>query len=408
MSQFVRFYALQGLLFFVLAALAYTLVEGRVRGAAAVGTGLAILVLLAVGTHLTPVTVVGAAGIALWAALFRLVPACLERGRAGQRILGALALAGVAVLAVAWATGLLGAAWAEFRWAPDWIAEHRDSLGFYHRKLGEDYALLWPLTPVLVLLAVAWRPRPALFCITIFGVGVALHSLAGMKNLRYIAHLMPFLFAVWGMAAAAVWRAGAGLLARGAGDGLRAVDPRLARGLLVWPVVAVAVLFAAGGNPAFREALAYARGNILPERGIHWDVAAPAIQPYADAATVVASSRELQSMWHLGRTDVVPSASRMSELPDPREDFSIDPRTALPVVATPDGMAELMACTPDGILITPTEQPELTEELLSAVPAGTRIGAVEDLPPAGRLDVTRWTTATPGGDCAAVRTALGR
>jgi hypothetical protein len=72
----------------------------------------------------------------------------------------------------------------------------------------------------------------------------------------------------------------------------------------------------------------------------------------ADAA-IVLTTDELSAFYYLGRYDVLISKSRLSELPNHSE-FSLDPRTGRPVIATPESLALIMDCYPDGLIVADT------------------------------------------------------
>ena len=60
-------------------------------------------------------------------------------------------------------------------------------------------------------------------------------------------------------------------------------------------------------------------------------------------------------LYYLGRFDVTLSGSRLSELADDAE-FSRDDRTGRPVISRPESVELIMACYPDGLLLTNTNK----------------------------------------------------
>ena len=62
------------------------------------------------------------------------------------------------------------------------------------------------------------------------------------------------------------------------------------------------------------------------------------------------TTNELSALYYLGRYDVLVSKSRLSEIRDGGE-FSLDPRTGRPVIATPKSLALIMDCYPDGLIV---------------------------------------------------------
>ena len=403
LSQYVRFYTLHGLLFFAGAVAVFhaTDPDRRIGGRAALGLG--ALAAFGLATHFTPLTAVGLAPLGLWAGLVFVARPLLARRGGGIVLLGLVA-AGLVAAAALWALGPLREAWEMFRFAPDWAARWQNEVTYYHARLRDDYPSVWPLTLFAVPVAVAYRPRAGLF-VSIMALGIlALQSLGGMKALRYAYYGMPFLFAVWGIAAAAL-----------AGPALRGIDRMAATtaGTVLpaaWTRIAGRILLAAAAglvlvsNRVLDDVATLLRDGPPPEHGMDWTAAEAPLAPVLAEADVVATSKELQALYHYGRADVIASASRLSELPE-QAPFSTDPRTGLPVIGDAAAMARLMGCTADGLLLTPTVQTDTADAFLATPPAGTTLRRV-DLPGTTGLYAVTWATARPGGDCGIVEGAL--
>ncbi|MDJ1009590.1 MAG: hypothetical protein QNJ13_17390 [Paracoccaceae bacterium] len=406
-SQSVRFYALAGFLFVAGAIAVFVAVERPLSVAARV-------VLLAVAAaafwlaaEFTPVILVGLCGLSVWLGLFVIVPALWTRPR-GLWMIAGLAALGLAGLAGLWAGGVLAEIWRDFRFAPDWVAEHRNNERFYNDMLLDDYGLLWLLTPVAALVALARQPREALFCLTLFGIALAIHSFAGMKVPRYVYHLLPFLFAIWGMAAGAVAHQAVRLLRETGTDAAAAVHARLAVAPLGLALGAVAALFALQSAAALPEAAKRMLGQFRLADAADWALAAPDIRPLLDEVEVVATPREPYVLWHIGRVDVIADASRLSEVHGAVE-FDPDPRTGAPMIGSAEALAAVVGCSRSGIFVAPVEMRPVNAAILAGLESlpATRLSQVE-MPPRSGIEVIRWDTdrTVDTAACAPVRAAL--
>ncbi len=395
----IRFYVWQGVAFFLFAVFAYSaLVDAMGSGRRAVTAALAALALMA-ALYLQPLSSAGVLGVGLWWGIFMFLPWASRQAAGRWIILGAIGLV-LAGLAAAFALGIVGEAWKQIRFAPDWAASVKNSQGYYHRILLGQYGVLWPAFPLALVLAAARHPRPATFLGTVFVVSLAVLSVAGMKSLRYIYFVMPFLFGVYGIAFAAVaapaWKA----LVSACGKAGKALFGRpLARPLAVLGAL-VALLFLAIGNGAFLKSLRMARGIHQPTEHGDWLGAEPLLRRIVTDDMIVATPRELQAFYHIGRADVTVSVSRLSELGG-RGDFGIDPRTGLPTVGTAEGAAHLVACTRHGFFIVPSNVETWIRPIFPD--PGTYSGPavltrVPELAPFG-FDAVIWETRGLAPDC---------
>lgn len=405
MSQIARFYALHALVFWLGVMAVWRLVEGGDRTSVRVGLGLFAGVTLLLAKHLHELTVVGVLGIGLWLALV-LGPTAWRWTQAGGRsryalALGALGLGALALLLLA-QSGLVQKMWQELRYAPAWAASLQNQAHFYHIYLLGQFPLFWPATAFLAIAALAFRPRAAGLCATIFAVTFLVASLAGLKAPRYIYFTLPFLFALWGIGAQSIAaRLKTALVAQA--DAAAGLSHGLApRGLARNALLAGAILFTliASGGPA--QLLFHVGKGKAPEDAgrltAEWPGLEPALRPWLDDAEVVLTSNELAALWWLGRADYLVHASRLSEL-TPGALEGNDPRTGLPVIATPLTVREVIACHRSGLVILderergPAGVPDPVRAELTAsttpVPAGL-----------GQLALYRWRHEGPIAACA--------
>lgn len=359
-AQFARFYAPQCLALFVAAMLIHAAVLERTdqpRGIVLAGLALPPLLL---AIYFQPTTLIGMAGIGLWAAGALLLPwladANVPLARRLGLTLGALAL-GLALIAAVWLSGILDELWHRYRWTPLFNRGTQDQFWFYHAWFSLLYPSLWPLTGILGLVAIVHRPRPAAFALTVFAMAFLLNSIAAAKSLRYIVYAQPFLFSVWGIALAALWQALGEFLARlrqGLSD--RLADLGRPYRPVSWLLLAGAILFLLLGNPTWlRTTALLADITIPPEVPMaDWPRARPVLEPWLATADVVVTTEELASLYFLGRYDLRFSRSKLEELPDAEQkEFGIDPRTGRPVISTTASLSRVLACYPKGIILGP-------------------------------------------------------
>lgn len=355
LAQFIRFYSLHALLFFVGAVIVYRLVSTRHDTPAMKGQlALVAAVCFGIGIHLQMTTLVGALGLVVWAFVAFALQA-LSRPRQHRHTVLVIALIAATVVVVGVIglyTGLLDKLWATFRAQALWA--QGSTFLLYHGVLLKAYPSFYSMLPVVVCIALASRPKPALFCIIIFTVSVVVHSLGGMRGERYIFYVMPFFFALCAMAldaSAAYLRqlsahVYASLLPSEVGD-------RYLRRLQC-SVIALSVLFLIATNSGFYKTfkvLYRGPGAIHPQHNVDWARARETLEPLLQESPVLVTTNGLSSLYYLGRLDIEYNASHLYET-ETGEEFAPDPRTGRPVISTAESLEKLMSCYKRGIVIS--------------------------------------------------------
>jgi 4-amino-4-deoxy-L-arabinose transferase-like glycosyltransferase len=408
-SQFARFYAVHGLLVFGGAIAVYAIVHRqtgwRLRLATALGAGLAFVLAL----QLQDTTLILLAGLGLWLGLVLVLPWLLHEERApawrwgaGLALLLAPALA-LLLLPILLETEAVAVMWHAMFDTPLWSARQAGRYWYYHGLFSLSHPLLWSLLGVIALLALAHRPRPALFCLVVFATAFLLHSIAARKHVRYVYYALPFLFVLAGIAAQAVLpRLWAWLVAR-------ALNATAALGLrprqwLAGLLAGLALAFALLAQPDLIRAAAGRAGIFLPpERPpTDWAAVQPALAPWVAQAGVVLTTNELAALYYLGRYDLLISKSRLSEIGDPDDDFARDYRTGRPVVSTPEAVARIIDCHATGVVVSeegrwrsPNQLDDPVADLI------VRRAAEIPLPARHRMRAYAWEQpgAAPPGSC---------
>ena len=356
MSQYARFYALHALTFWLGATGIYALATGQLVGTyrrLAVAIGAALFLVCAL--YLQIITAIGLAALGVWLAATVLLPGLARWCRSATQFWSLLA-------GLALAAGLAAAAFLHARIGhhlltgyletPLTVIQNKGQIWFYHRHLIERFPTLWPIFPFLALVALACRPAPSLFAACTFGVAFALLSFAGPKSLMYMFFIMPFLYVIWAIALAELWRPMQVAMGRAIDRVLRDVGPRL-RPLLGWGLMAGCVAFLLLANGSTARTIFRPLGIRLGEGfSAGWPAAVPQLQPWVRNADVVLTSYELHMLYYLGRVDIVVSKERLAEFAN--TEFARDPRTGLPVVSRPGSLELILACYPNGVLVTDT------------------------------------------------------
>lgn len=360
-AQFVRFYALQTLVFTATAMVVYYAVAGRHSLWGRATFGLVSLPLLAFGAYLQPTTLLGAVGLGAWAVPALLLP-WLQRSelpltRKLSLLGGGLVLSLLVVMALAW-TGLLGQLWERYREAPLFIEDRVDNFWYYHAWLNLLYPTLWPAVGILALVMIVVHPLLGSFATVTFAVSFLLNSFAAAKGLRYMVYAQPELFMIWGTGIATFWPKIVSWL-RGLTDelaGQMAGFGAWARRLAV-ALVAGAIMFLVLANPTWlRSATMIADIAIPPERPrADWPRAKDSLMPWITAADVVVSSEELGTLYYLGRYDIRFSPSKLGELDaNEQKEFGRDYRTGRPVISKSETLKQVIDCYRTGIVLGPS------------------------------------------------------
>jgi hypothetical protein len=419
-AQFSRFYAPQTLALFVGAVLVYEALKRPARFGRLAALLAVALPFLGLAIYLQPTTLLGLAGLGLWAAGAVLLPwlsdPTVRRARKWQALAGLALLATLALLGLR-ATGTLQDLWQTYRSVPVFNLRSRNDFWYYHAWYMLLYPTLWTLTGVVGVAAAARSPRPGWFLLVTFAVSFVLTSFGGPKGVRYLAYAQPFLFALWGVGLAALagplGRFVAGLREQLAA-GMTAVHgggrerlATLALGLALLSVVAV--------NPFLLRTVTLVAEIPLPTENptARWPAAEAALRPWLDRAEVVVTTEELGTLFFLGRYDIRFSPSKLGEQPrGSRHEFGRDFRTGRPIIGTNESMQLVLDCFASGLVLGPIVdwgKPHLINRELAGIIAA-RAQPVE-LPQGSHMFAYAWARERPARDgqgCAAARAAVRR
>jgi len=399
-----RFYAPHGTFFLLGAIGVYLMVEKwdwwERWTLATIGIGSVLMFGLALALQKT--TLIGIGGVGLWLIFVLGRPWLLAQDPDRRWLivlaamaLGLLALAGLALSDVG--SGLLEA----FRWTPEWAAASKNQFWFYHAFLTLYYPTFWSLTGIATIIALAYRPRPVGFCLAIFVPAFILHSIGGMKHMRYLYYVMPFLFVVWGVAIAQLLERFWPFFKEATDQSLDVLAPNLPKRPLRIGLIGAALVFTLFANGASIKTLAMVAGVTVPPmtKPPKWDVASEELEPWLDDAVLVTTS-EMETLYAFDRYDILISNSRMSELErngkglledDNIGEFSIDWRTGRPVVSEAASVELIMSCFDKGVIVSNVYRwrfgPQLDDEVADLI----ETNAIKiELPASSMMTAFRW------------------
>jgi hypothetical protein len=411
-----RFYAPHGMLFLLGALGVYFIVRNWDwwERTTLILTGIGSALMFGLAFSLQDTTLIGIAALGFWVCLVVGVPwlARLDPGRRWLALVGAFLL-GVAFLVLLVLTGIGAGLLDSFRWTPAWAASSKNQFWFYHALLTLYYPTLWSLTGLAAIIAMAYRPMLIGFCLAIFIPAFLLHSLGGMKHLRYLYYFMPFLFVIWGVAIAALVERFWPYLKEATDKTLDILAPNLPKRPLRNGLIGAALVFTFFANAASIKTIAMLAGVTIPPmtKEPEWDVASDALQPWLDDNAVLLTTSEMETLYAFDRYDILISNSRMTELKRNNGghltgeigEFSLDWRTGRPVVSEPSSVELVMSCFERGVIVSNVYrwrfEPQLGDDIADLIEAK----AIKvDLPPSSRITAYRWEKGATGrsADCA--------
>jgi 4-amino-4-deoxy-L-arabinose transferase-like glycosyltransferase len=414
LSQWVRFYSLHALFFWLGAYGVYHLVTRSFPARRRVGIAAASVIALVLAYSLQITTVGGVAGLVVFATLVAAprVVGMLRRHRRGVLIAGAVVVGVAGALVALW---LLGAvAWLRGRMGQldVWALEQAGNPRFYHWLFAETYGVLWTLFPLAVLVALTRRWKLALLFACVFGVALAGHSISAWKSERFVFYAMPAFFALWGMAAGEVLpRLWVHLLGTSRAV-LRTVSSSLA-GAVVAVALVLALAFAFASIPAYRYArqiLLYGDGWVRPDGHLgeryrghpDWAAAAVRLAPLTDSVQVVIGQPDMKVIYYLGDVDYVLYASYLvasvtdAGALDMKPEFTVWRKVGRPLVSEPESIEAIMRCHATGLIVAEEHVwgwrggvPRPTADFIEQ-----NAGSL-DLPEELKILAFRWETAEP-------------
>lgn len=368
LSQYIRFYALHGLLFFCISIGWFSIVTQykQLSVVKIASILLPTLIALAIATHLQITTLIGVAALLIWTALFfhkEIYCFIVERIRSRDKrfaiTLSIGSVLGLGLVIFKWE--FIEHLFSVYRYTALW-SQSGDFL-YYHRLFSEHFPTFWSLFPLAALVVMSRRNTVGLFALCVFCIAIALHSFAGMKAERFIFYVTPFFFILWSLTIVE--------LISFLGEFSKSLNKQLIGEKLTQKTniflgsiySAFIVGFLILNNPGFENSLktildkpVYSpNGNPLYWElyNTNWTAASDKkLKSLATQASVIVTTQGLHSLYFLGDYDFDINATRLSDLPSHmRTEFRVDPRTGRRIITSAESLQLVMECYPDGLVV---------------------------------------------------------
>jgi len=358
LAQFVRFYALHQLLFFIGTVAVYFLVMENVTPKKKVVCALVALCSFGLAHHFQVTTLIGALALGAWVFfvyVFRVLDA-ETRSKFNVGVLASLCLLGVSLFILLIMKGKLAGLIADFRYAAPWSSDNVNNYQFYHQLLRYQYPSFWTWFPVICLVSIYLKPKLATLFVTVFLGGILLFSLAGMKDERYIVYLYPFAVVITVIFCVAMLSKLKELLVEildripflHEQAGLKRVGTN--------SILAITILYVVVSNHAFPTSFHLLNGAQYRHEVGDWALSREAVAPLVKNADVVLTVNDVESLFYFGRFDFNFSRFNLGEASvkyDDNQDkeFVIDVRTGLPVVSEIRSLDKILGCYRSGVFL---------------------------------------------------------
>ena len=356
-SQLGRFYSLHALLFFVGAIGVYSAATAGSDRRKLLGWGLLVFVTLGLAFSLQITTVLGVAGLLLWLGIRQLLPLIRRTWRDEPLRLAVGAAVAIAAGLLLIGTGLLDGVWAAYNSSDDWAVIRATDLFYYHKRLVSQYATLWSLFPILLVVAFARNASVTGFSAVLLVTVLFLASGGAMKADRYIFFTLPFFLSIAGVAIgeAIPWfrRQITEILRRWR----RLAERPILLGALANAGLVLTLLFVLGSNRASVTTARFLTSQHVTEGGAYgqqpnWIAARSVLRSLADSSDVVIGSWPLATWYYLKRLDVSLLAPELTTGEGRLPEFAI-PEWYLPrpTISEPESLSRIVDCTGSGLVI---------------------------------------------------------
>lgn len=415
-TQFTRFYSLQALTVWLGAIAVYAALEPT--GKKRLPLLLAALAAFLIALHLQITTAIAMLALALWALIDLLSrrevrECCVQMWRkAWVKIVVVLLVLATAVVLVKLGGKLIG----EFRFTPRWAEPDRNNYLYYFLEFFFSMPLLWLFLPLAAVLAIARWPRPALFCLIMTAVPLVLQSAGGMKSSRYVFYAFPFWFALWGMAVAVLlptlWRTvleGVAGLQRATAWPISSGAAKLLAGVVMAIIVGGAII----AHPIYRDtAKSLRRDAVAALHDPSRLMASPPDMPWSEHSakldvalghpSILLVGDDFHAITYLGDFDLLVNTHRTQDIGSGGE-YVLDPRTGRRAISTPENIARIVECFPDGAFVV-SDSRWRTYIGVSDSAADTIERLMEPQEPAiPGFHIFKWHGSVPGNGCEEVR-----
>ena len=347
LSTQVRFYALQGLLFWIAAILVFYGTHHSICLHHRLRIALIIFPVLMLAAYLQPITLIGGVGFAVWIIIeHRTVIVDLFR-RFVLTHPAWSALIGLTLFTVLLLTkNSISDIWVMYRHAPGWLMEYKDNPLFYPYQLIKQYPIFWSFFPVAAMFAIKSNKRIVVFCSVMFITLLLLHSFAGSKYPRYFNYALPFFFIIWGIFLADVFQTFRDLVTQNMPKRL-GEHRKISGNVVAITLFAYAILSLSAATyyqrTKYLQTLEASKGK--------WISAEPLLKQLANQVDIVMVTDNNRAIYHIGRYDYAISPSVVRETETGKE-FGRDSRDGGHIIGTAQSIEKILDCTKSGIFVS--------------------------------------------------------
>jgi hypothetical protein len=357
LSQYIRFYSLHALAFWLAAIAVYALATISMRKSAKLVLCALVAMLVSFAIHLQITTIVGLVGLAIWLIAISVPAAWRRHGtqRKAIRIATVSVLGLILILCGVLLSGPLAFLLERFQTSSLWSADVHP--GYYFIVFRNQFGAFWGLFPVAVLIALMRKPGAAFFCLCVFATAFIVHSFAAMRAERYLLYAMPFFVTIWGIAISVVSCQLYKMIIKALSCREFAGFRLISREVLSASVVAVSFAFLVLMTPATEFTVRMVLNKPASElrywfyRITSWNSAKHRIKELVADSDVFLTSQAHHAIYYIGDFDVEISASGLSDFRSGRGGSDIDPRTGRRVVADGSALQEIVSCNDSGVVV---------------------------------------------------------
>lgn len=356
LAVFARFYTLHALVITVMGIALYEALDpesGRVRRVTLVALAFALTPL---AMHLQESTVVAAGALACGTAAVLMLDHWMWIRGFARRYPLQLAVGGILALAVALVVvnklGLID----QMQQVPLWNAWAVGRPHYYLMVLASEMPLLWALFPVAIVLAFTVQARLTLFAVVVLVSGLAVHSIAGQKAIRYVYYLFPFFCVIWGCALAAIAQFARSIWER---------RQRQIAGYTEFFVLTLMFLVLVNSREG-QSAAKLIGGRVTPEESLgltniaepEWRPIVPILKPVLAEADRSITSNAMKSLYYFGNYDYELNASIVPETITGTE-FGIDHRTGKQAIGSAESIKRVLSMSGAAVVVLEDEKMNL-------------------------------------------------
>jgi hypothetical protein len=322
----------------------------------------------------------------------------------GRLLLGSIILTGLMlpiIIGFAYKVGVIDYIKDSMTYADMWAAGNVGNYRFYYAILHSNYAPLWSLFPLMLLLAVLRRPLLSVLCVSVFTAGFTGLSIAAWKAERYFSFLLPYFFIIIGIGLTSGLQFVYRYLKKQTAP-LQCIFKKMTSEKIALLVIGIIFIFAMLGNYAFLKTTRLIfRDHQLhfplmgPRDGaLSWSRSVAVLKPIVDSVQVVVSSYDLKTLHYLGKVDYAVSPTHLYTVEGPLPEFTFDKKVGVSRISTAESMQKIINCHRSGLFIVQRMSTrDIPDSRAEVTYVAAAMGQEISLPEKWGLMAYRWETS---------------